>query len=487
MNAFKKLLRLAAGPVLAVSLPLAASAQQYVGCPGSCIRDAEIEQILRDYGDPLFAAAGLRPKDVDIHVVQDNTLNAMVALGQHMFINTGTIMESETPEQLKGVMAHETGHIALGHNITRYDAMGAAQGTSLVTLGLGALALAAGAPDAAMALFGSAGQFGMLTMFKFTRAEESAADQYGLDLLQKTNQSGQGLIDFFEKFAYEEMMSESRREPYFRSHPISRDRVSALRKRVGTVQCVAAAEPEDDANPAEQCVVTEQAPPQDEKSIRQLAMMKAKLVGFIGPPNKVLTRYPKTDQSLPAKYARAIAAYRAVDIKAALTETDALIEAEPDNPYFYELKGQILFESGKAEESVEPHRKSVELAPNQPLLKVNLARSLTATKKPENVKEAENLLIDARDLEKNNPFTWNQLATVYAAQGMIGDADLATAEEAYIVGNMGRAQHFAMRALKVLDASTPNGQRASDIAALSDPRNFPGRRRSGHPLAYTKQ
>jgi predicted Zn-dependent protease len=197
MGVVKQILRAAAGPLLAITLPFAASAQQYVGCPGSCIRDAEIEQILRDYGDPLFEAAGLQPTDVDIHIVQDPTLNAMVALGRHMFINTGTIMESATPEQLKGVMAHETGHIALGHNITRYDAMGAAQGTSLVTLGLGALALAAGAPDAAMALFGSAGQFGMLTFFKFTRAEESAADQFGLNLLHKTGQSGQGLIDFF--------------------------------------------------------------------------------------------------------------------------------------------------------------------------------------------------------------------------------------------------------------------------------------------------
>jgi predicted Zn-dependent protease len=489
MKLIRKLLRAAAGPVLALSLPLAASAQQYVGCPGSCIRDAEIEQILRDYGDPLFAAAGLQPKDVDLHIVQDNSLNAFVALGQHMFINTGTIMESETPEQLKGVMAHETGHIALGHNITRYDAMGAAQGTSLVTLGLGALAIFAGAPDAAMALFGSAGQFGMLTMFKFTRAEESAADQYGLDLLHKTGQSGQGLVDFFEKFAYEEMMSESRREPYFRSHPISRDRVGALRKRAESVRCVAAAEAGDNAGSVQHCVVTETRP-QDEKSIQQLAMMKAKLVGFIGPANKVLTRYPQSDQSTPAKYARAIAAYRAVDIKAALRGTQELIDADPLNPYFQELKGQILFESGKAEESIEPHRKSVELAPNQPLLKVNLARSLTATKKKADIDEAEGLLIDAIAQEKNNPFSWNQLAAVYAAQGRVGDADLATAEEAYIVGNMSRAQYFAGRARTKLDPNTPNGHRAADIAALSDPRNFPGRKGGRQPLTldmYTKQ
>jgi predicted Zn-dependent protease len=483
MNTVRKLLRAAVGPLLALILPLTAAAQQYVGCPGACIRDAEIEQILRDYGDPLFEAAGLQPNDVDIHIVQDDSLNAMVALGRHMFINTGTIMESEAPEQLKGVMAHETGHIALGHNITRYQAMGDAQGTSMITLGLGALALAAGAPDAAMALFGSAGQFGMLTFFKFTRAEESAADQYGLGLLEKTGQSGEGMLHFFEKFAYEEMMSESRREPYFRGHPISRDRVGALRKRVETGRCVTVA----DASGVDRCTVTAQSRPQDQKSIDQLAMMKAKLVGFIGPPNKVMTRYPKTDQSIPAKYARAIAAYRAVDIKAALTETQALIDAQPDNPYFQELKGQILFESGKAEESIEPHRRSVELVPDQALLKVNLARSLTATKKPEHVKEAEGLLIDAIELEKNNAFAWSHLATVYAAQGRVGDANLATAEEAYILGAMERAQHFATRALKELDSSTPNGQRASDIAALSDPRNFSGRRGGRQPLAYTKQ
>jgi predicted Zn-dependent protease len=488
MSIVRKLLRAAAGPVLATLLPLTAAAQQYVGCPGSCIRDAEIEQILRDYGDPLFAAAGLKPSDVDLHVVQDNSLNAMVALGQHMFINTGTIMEAETPDQLKGVMAHETGHIALGHNITRYEAMGAAQGTSLVTLGLGALALAAGAPDAAMALFGSASQFGMLTFFKFTRGEESAADQYGAELLHKTGQSAQGLVDFFEKFAYEEMMSESRREPYFRSHPISRERVGALRKRAENVRCVAATEPGAESS-VQHCVVTE-LHPQDDKSIQQLAMMKAKLVGFIGPANKVLTRYPQSDQSMPAKYARAIAAYRAVDIKTALRGTQELIDADPSNPYFYELKGQILFESGKAEESIEPHRKSVELAPNQPLLKVNLARSLTATKKKADIDEAEGLLVDAIAQEKNNPFSWNQLAAVYAAQGRIGDADLATAEEAYIVGVMPRAQQFARRALTKLDPNTPNGHRASDIAALSDPRNFSGRKGGGRPLTlemYTKQ
>jgi predicted Zn-dependent protease len=449
MDVVKQVLRRVAGPLLALVLPMTASAQGF-------IRDAEIEAILRDYSNPLFEAAGLKPSDVDIYIIQDDSLNAFVAAGQNVFLHTGLIMASETPEQLKGVIAHETGHIAGGHNVTRQGAMEAASGTSLITLGLGALAIFAGAPDAAMALFGSASQFGMLTAFKFTRIEESAADQYGLDFLAKTHQSADGLVSFMEKFRYEEMMSESRRDPYFRSHPISSDRIGALRKGAAAVSL--------------------NAQPQSPHTLDQLAMMKAKLVGFIGPPTRVMSRYPASDQSIPAKYARAIAAYRAVDIKAALKGTQELIDAQPDNPYFQELKGQILFESGRAVESVEPHRRSVELAPDQPLLKVNLARSLTATKKPEDLTEAEGLLIDALAKERDNAFAWNQLADVYAKEERIGDAQLATAEEAYSLGDMGRAHVFAQRAMKNLKSGTPNAQRADDIMALSDPRGLRGQR-----------
>ena len=442
-----------AATVLMAAVPLTASAQ-------GLIRDAEIETILRDYANPLFEAAGLKPEDVNIYIVQDDTLNAFVAGGQNLFLHTGLIMETKTPEELKGVIAHETGHMALGHNVTRgQQAGGAFQSTSLITMGLGALALFAGAPDAALALFGSASTFGTLSAFKFTRAEESAADQFGLDILEHTKQSGDGLPGFMEHFRYEELMSESRRDPYFRSHPISSDRISAIAKRAREISV--------------------NAQPQSQKTIDELAMMKAKLVGFIGPPARVLSRYPASDTSIPAKYARAIAAYRAVDIKAALAMTQELIDADPTDPYFEELKGQILFESGRAEESIAPHRKSVELDPHAALLKVNLARSLIATKSEDAVKEAEGLLMDALQLEADNAFAWNQLAVCYAKQDRIGDADLATAEEAYITGDMPRAFTFSRRARDKLTLDTPNGQRADDIMALADPRNRPAGQRRG--------
>lgn len=453
MGLFRNVLPAVAAAALALSVASPASAQ-------GLIRDAEIEHILRAYSDPLFEAAGLKPDDVNIYIVQDDTLNAFVAAGQNMFLHTGLIMEARTPGELKGVIAHETGHMALGHNITRNAAMGNAGNVSLITMGLGALALFAGAPDAALALFGSASQFGILSFFKHTRSEEAASDLFGVHLMEKTGQSADGNVSFMENFRYQELMSESRRDPYFRAHPVSSDRVAAISRRAATIST--------------------KGNPDKPEDIEDLAMMKAKLVGFIGPAARVASRYPATDQSLPAKYARAIAAYRAVDIKSSLTQTDALIAEQPDNPYFQELKGQILFESGRAEESVEWHRKSVELAPQHALLKVNLARSLIATKDEAATKEAEGLLMDAIHLEPDNSFAWNQLAVVYANQGRIGDADLATAEEAYHRGDMARAFVFARRAVDKLDRNTPNGQRADDIMALSDPRNRPRNGRQGY-------
>lgn len=414
------------------------------------IRDAEIEGILRDYSDPIFEAAGLTPEDVDIYLINDPSLNAFVAGGAKVHFHTGLIIAAETPEQLKGVIAHETCHIACGHQITRSEAFEAGSNMSLISMGLGVLAIAAGAPDAGMALIASGPQFGMLTIFKHTRTEEASADQAAVKYLAATGQSAQGLVEFFDKFRYQELMSEGRRDPYFRSHPISSDRVANLRSRVAET--------------------ASQARPQSEKSVEQLAIMKAKLIGFLQSPARVASKYPKTDKSIPARYARAIAAYRAVDIKAATEETDGLIALEPDNPYFHELKGQILFENGRIEESIPPHRKSVELAPDQPLLKVNLARSLTELSTPEALTEAEGLLIDAIAQDRDNAFSWNQIARVYGKQGRIGDADLATAEEAYLLGDMRRANNFATRAARKLDMSTPNGRRASDISAITDAR-----------------
>lgn len=436
---------IAAAILVSVAAPVASAV-----CPGPCVRDAEIETILRDFSDPIFEAAGLNPSDVDIYLINDPSLNAFVAGGQNVHFHTGLIIASEGPEQLKGVIAHETCHMACGHMVTRSQAIGAAQNMSMVSIGLGVLALAAGAPDAGVALLGSSSQFGYLTFAKHTRSEESTADQMAVTYLEATGQSADGLIDFFEKYRYQELMSDGRRFPYFSTHPLSGERIGQLRQRVAEARSSAA--------------------PQSPETIDQMNRMKAKLIGFLEPANKVYREYPTSDLSIPARYARAISAYRVPDIGTALTEMDGLIELEPDNPYFHEMRGQILFESGRIEESIAPHRRSVELAPDQPLLKVNLARSLTQDGSGAQVEEAVGLLIDALAQEPNNAFAWNQLAIAYARQDRVGDADLATAEAAYAIGDVRRAHLFAGRASRKLDPNTVNGRRASDIAAITDPR-----------------
>jgi predicted Zn-dependent protease len=434
---------------LAIPFSAAPAMAQVCEIPG-CLRDAETEAILREYMTPIWEVAGLKPSEVYIELMDDPTLNAFVANGQRIHVNTGIIMEIDKPETLKGILAHETGHITLGHATTRAGAASAAGGVSLISMGLGVLAMVAGHPDAGVALMGSASEFGALTFFKYTRVEESAADQAALTYLDKTHQSPKGFVDFFEKFRYEELMSVVKQDPYFQAHPVSNERIQQVRPRALQIE--------------------KTAQPQSERAIHQLAIMKAKLIGFIGPANRVYNKYPLSDTSEPAQYARAYAAYRATDIKAATADTQKLIDDHPDNPYYYELLGQILFESAKVDESIAPHRKSVELAPDQPLLKINLARSLIESKNMDNVKEGELVLRDSLDQEKTNPFAWNQLANCYAKLGRVPEADLATAEEAYWLGDTRRAQVFARRAVQKLDPATPNGRRAQDIVTMTDPK-----------------
>lgn len=430
---------------LVVSLTLAPS----VGLAQSLVRDAEIEATLRLYSNPIFVAAGLEPKDVKIFLVGDRTLNAFVTNGQNVFLHTGLIMETATPNQLKGVIAHETGHIAGGH-LARSDAnMRAAMRPAYVTIALGLIAIAAGAPDAGAALLASSQQFALLSFFTFTRVQESSADQAAVTFLEKTGQSGRGLTEFFTKFRYNEILGEARREPYFRSHPLSGDRIQALQNRVND-------QPNKDT-------------PDTPDDIHRLKMSQAKIQGFLYTPARTFVKYPQSDQSVYARYARAVAAFRAPDLLTATREANKLIGEQPNNPYFHELLGQIYYENGKALDSVAPNRRAVELAPAEPLLRVGLARSLIATEQVSLRQEAESNLREALRLDGDNAFAWNQLAIIADRNGQTGLARLATAEEAYALGDVLRANRFAQLALRNLARTTPQWQRASDIDVITAP------------------
>jgi predicted Zn-dependent protease len=414
----------------------------------SLIRDTEIEAILHKDADPVFVAAGLDPRNVHIHLVGDRELNAFTAGGQELFLNTGLIVESKNPNQLIGVIAHETGHIAGGH-IARSGEMGrSAIAPFLLGMGLGVLAAIAGQPDAAAGLIYSSSYFAQLSVLGYSRVQESAADQAAVTYLEKAGISGQGLVDFFNAFRYQEVFSDAKKYPFFRDHPLSDERIEALRVRV-----------------AQQAHVGVVDTPE---AIAEHAIMKAKLEGFMNPPAQTYVEYAETDKSFPARYARAIAYYKETDTEKALKAIDALIAEQPNNPYLWELKGQVLFESGRAAEAEPAHRKSVELKPDAPLLRINLGQTLVAM----GDKHADDAIAQihrALTEEPDNALGWRLLSEAYDAKGLAGEARLATAEQNFYLGQMRDARTFAMRARELLKKDTPEWRRATDIVLASKP------------------
>ncbi|MDQ7018674.1 MAG: M48 family metalloprotease [Robiginitomaculum sp.] len=416
------------------------------------IRDAEIEAVIRDWSDPIFKAAGLRAEDINIHIINDGSMNAFVTRGQNMFLHTGIILNAETPNELIGVIAHETGHMAGGHLARSDDAMSKAMRPMILTMGLGILAAIAGAPDAGAAIMSSAQKNGTVTFFAYTRVLEASTDQAAENFLEATGQSGKGLLDFFQRFRYNEVFSGATKYPYFLSHPLSSQRINALQARV-------------EASPYKDVVDS----PEDQ---HKLDMIKAKIIGFLKPPETTFNLYPESDTSEPARYARAIAHHQAASTKIALKEMGDLLKEEPDNPYFNEFYGQILFESAQAQKALPYHQRAVDLRPDSPLLRLNLAQALIATDTPENVNKAVKELKKVLAREPDNGFAWYELSIAYERQDKTALAKLATAEQAYAMGDYMRARSFAQRALMELPQGTPDWRRANDITLViaADPR-----------------
>ena len=439
-----------------VTLLIASFSLVWTAAQAQLLRDAEIEAILREYTNPILEAAGLVPEDVSLYIVNDPSLNAFVGGGQNIFIHTGLIIEADHPGQLKGVIAHEAGHIAGAHNARRAQDLAKAARPGYISIGLGIIAIAAGAPEAGAALIANAQQLTALQFFVHTRAQESSADQAAVTYLERIGESPAGLVEFFEEFRYQQVFSQARRFEYFQTHPLASDRIQALRQR------------------AEETGLWDVPP--TERATRQMEMMHAKLIGYLEHPNKVYQVYPLSDSSLPARYARAHTAMRALDFGIALEEAEHLLEAEPDNPYFHELKGFILFEKGDIAASIAPYERAVELSDGNPLLLVSYARSMIARDEAGDVETGETALRRSILAEPENAFAWSELARALDKQGRRGEAELATAERSFHVGDYQGAQNFSFRALQNLEPGTPLYRRAQDINAVTDPRLEENRR-----------
>jgi len=413
----------------------------------SFISDTETERVLRSKLDPILLAAGLVPQDVHLYIIQDPSINAFVAEGQNMFLNTGLLMALDTPNQITGVMAHETGHMAHGDLVRAAQGFRAATIPLLLSMAAGLAAIIAGAGQLGTAIMMAGQQVAERTYLAYSRTVEANADQAGIRFLTATHQSGEGMLQVFKKFQDQEILSSQHIDPYAQTHPVSGDRIAALQDQV-------------DASPYRD---VKDSP----ETIYAFDMMRAKLRGYIQPSEVTLRQYPSSDSSKPARYARAMAYFKAPDMKNALTEIQNLLKDEPENPYFLEMYGQINVEMGKVEEGIVPYRKAVEILPDAPLIRVALGAALLGTENPQYAREALVQLQTGLKQDGDDPLGWYELAEAYSRTGQPGKADLATAERYISVGDYRDAIQFGTRAQRGLKPASPDYQRAVDIVAIS--------------------
>ena len=414
------------------------------------IRDAEIEGLLRLYSKPIFQAAGLNPSAVRVYIINNDKINAFVAGGQRLFIHTGLLTRTQTPNEVIGVLAHETGHIAGGHLARMGIELDRASVQSIIGALIGVAAVvggaAAGQSGASQAgqgiLIGSQG-LAQRNLLSYQRGMEASADQAALKYLKATEQSPKGMLTLFQTLANESLASLENADPYLLSHPMPLERIRNL---------------ELDAQKSK--FFDQEDSPQ---LLLRHQLMQAKLAGFMQSPQFVFQRYPSKDKSLPSRYARSIAMFRKGDTKNAIPLIDSLIQDVPEDPYFWELKGQALLEGGAPAKAIAPLRQANKLLPNSGLIQILYAQALIATENRANIRQALNLLTLAKKTERDSIEIYKYSALAYGFLNDVPRAELATAEAAMIQGDTALAAEKAKRVIGQFKHGTPEWIRANDI------------------------
>jgi predicted Zn-dependent protease len=407
----------------------------------SLIRDAEIEHSIRAFAAPLFAAAGLDADAVSVHIVNDRTLNAFVSGGQKIFINTGLILAVDSASEILGVLAHESGHIIGGHLVRTREAMESANTQSIIAMILGMAAIVGSKGDVGSAVIAGGGHVAQRSLLKYSRIQESIADQSAIRIMAKANYAPDGMLAMLEKLRGQETLITSRQDPYVRSHPLTSDRITTMR------EAIAKARPGQDISHFE----------------TMLARMKAKIYAYMEDPERTFRRYPESDRSVAGRYGRAIALHREARTDEALVVLTGLEKEMPGDPYIQELKGQFLFESGKAREAVPVLIDAAKLSPDDFLILMLLGQAEIASEDTDMIHNAIAHLKAAARLEPRLASIWRHLAIAYGRDGKIPRSSLASAEFSLLTGRPADARHFADKALAGLVPGTPDHLRAEDI------------------------
>ena len=419
------------------------------------VRDAEIEETLRLYAKPVFEAAGVSSESIRLHLVNSDQVNAFVSNGMRIFLYTGLLRVSESPGQVIGVIAHETGHIVGGHLARLKEEVESRTAQAILSTALGAAAgIATGDPRIAQAVISGGATLAERGLLRHSRTEESAADQAALQYLDRSKISSRGFAEFLGILEHRETIAGGGGDVYRRTHPLTEERIQIVRDHT-------ARSPWADSD-------------LPDEFHRRHARMVAKLDGFLSPPEETLARYDASDKGVAARYARAIAHYRVPNLGEALASIDGLIAEAPEDPYFHELRGQMLFENGRSAEALESYREAVRLAPHAGLIRVELGRAAIEVGTRETLGEAVRNLREAVRRSPRSARGWYWLGIAEGRSGRPAMADLALAEHALLTGDIRRAASLARRAVRKFPENSADWHRAQDILNRIKPRKAKG-------------
>jgi len=412
------------------------------------IRDAEIEQTLARIARPLFKAAGIGPGRIRVLVVDDNSLNAFVIDQHTIFVNSGLVRRLPTIQMLQAVIAHELAHITSGHTVRRELNLRSTNTVAGLGLALAAVVAASGNSDAASGIAAGAAGAALRNYLAHTRAEETTADQIGARYMVRAGIDPKAALDVLDIFRGQEVLSSGQQDPYSRTHPLSRARIRALKGAIAAYGGNRFTPPSKDL-------------------VYRFARMRAKFRGFIGNPAYVLRHLKKGDRTEAARMTRAIALHRQGRLKAAVALMNGLIGGRPKDPFYHELKGQILLEGRAPAEAVKSYQTAVALAPHQPLIRAGLGRALLALRSKSGDRKALKVLLKARQMDPRDARMLRDLALAWAKRGNNGMAALVTAERYALLGRFKDAKTNATRALGLLARGSRGWLRADAILAAS--------------------
>ncbi|WP_243697876.1 M48 family metalloprotease [Rhodovulum bhavnagarense] len=413
----------------------------------SLIRDAEIEHALRELTRPIANAAGINTDTLDILVINDSSMNAFVVDAQTVMIHSGLILRLDRAEELQGVIAHELAHITGGHLTRRMANLRGARGAAAMGLLMSMAMVAGGNAEAGAGLAMGTASSAQRVFFGHTRAEESSADQAGVRFMAHADVDPQGMVDVLDRFRGQEALNVARQDPYLRTHPLSAERMRALKGYAAAYGGRAA---------------------QDPHAAEWFARAKGKLGAFLQNPRHTLRQVDKGDGSDIALMRRAVAYHRMPDTGRALAEMNRLETRRPNDPYVQELKGQILLESRQFAPAAQAYGRAVGLAPKEPLILAGQGRALLALDTPAANRQALDVLKRARVRDPYDPRMLRDLALAYARAGDNGMASVATAERYALMGRLDTASVHANRALGLVPRGAPGWLRAQDILAAAE-------------------